>query len=330
MVKRQLSSTHRTEEPVVKNLVVIVGYGPVGRDTAHRLSQRGTPVRIAQRKRPGDMPAGAEFVPCDALDPASVRAAIEGAAQVVLSIGLVYSGKLWQSSWPKIMTNFVDACSESGARLVFFDNLYMYGPCKAPMKETNPLTSFGLKPAARSEATRIWMRASEAGRLRIAAVRAPDFYGPGVTLSIFGDYGFGALAKGQSATYLGSPDLPHDFAYVPDCGRAVVTLLDAPDDAFGRPWHVPCAPTRSAREILALGARALGVKPRIRAMPLWSLGLVGLFVLAVRDFREMSFNWDRPYHVDASDFAKRFWSDATPFEVGVVETAKAFRQAARM
>ena len=309
----------------MKDLIVIVGFGPVGRDTAYRLRARGTPVRVAQRRQPDDLPEGATFLPCDALDPGSVRAAIVGAGQVVLSIGLAYDGKVWRESWPKIMTNFVEACAESGARLVFFDNLYMYGPRDAPMRETDPLTHFGEKPAARSEATRIWMRASQAGRLKVAAVRAPDFYGPGVTLSVFGDTGFGALAKGKAATYIGSPDLPHDFAYVPDCGRAVVTLLDAPDDAFGRPWHVPCAPTRSARDILEIGAKAIGTKLRIFALPLWSLRFVSLFMPTLDGFREMSFNWDRPYRVDASDFARRFWSDATPFEVGAAETARAFR-----
>ena len=39
----------------------------------------------------------------------------------------------------------------------------------------------------------------------------------------------------------------------------------------------------------------------------------------------MRFQWDRPYHVDASRFASAFWSDATPFETGVRETALAFR-----
>lgn len=311
----------------MENLVCVVGYGPVGRDVAQRLAARGTTVRVAQRKRPDDLPQGVAFIACDALDAASVRAAIAGAAQVVLSIGLDYSGKVWRASWPKIMTNIVEACAASGARLVFFDNLYMYGPCTAPMKETDPLTSYGEKPAARAEATRIWQRASEAGRLRVAAVRAPDFYGPGVRLSVFGDYGFGALARGKAANYIGSPDLPHDFAYVPDCGRAVVTLLDAPDDAFGRPWHVPCAPTRTAREILTLGAEAIGVEPRISALPLWSLGIMSLFIPDLAGFREMSFNWDRPYRVDASDFAKRFWADATPFEAGAAETAKAFATA---
>jgi hypothetical protein len=40
---------------------------------------------------------------------------------------------------------------------------------------------------------------------------------------------------------------------------------------------------------------------------------------------EMRFQWDRPYRVDSSRFAKRFWSDATPFEVGAPATALWFR-----
>jgi nucleoside-diphosphate-sugar epimerase len=306
------------------DLITIVGYGPVGKAAAMQLAARGTPIRVAQRKRPADLPSGAAFVACDALDPASVRKAVEGSSQIVLAIGLAYYGKVWRECWPKIMTNFVDAAEACGARLVFFDNLYMYGPCTAPMKETNPLTNFGLKPAARSEATRIWMRASQAGRVKVAAVRAPDFYGPGVGLSVLGDTGFGALAKGKAAMMIGSPDLPHDVAYVPDCGRAVITLLDAPDDAFGRAWHVPCAPTRTIREILTLGAEAIGVRAKVRGLPLWALAPIGLFVPALAEFREMSFNWDRPYRVDSNAFAKRFWSDATPFEVGAPATARAF------
>ncbi len=42
----------------------------------------------------------------------------------------------------------------------------------------------------------------------------------------------------------------------------------------------------------------------------------------------MRFQWDRPYRVDSSKFAKAFWSDATPFETGVRETALSFRERA--
>ena len=38
--------------------------------------------------------------------------------------------------------------------------------------------------------------------------------------------------------------------------------------------------------------------------------------------------WDRPYRVDSSRFAKRFWGDTTPFEVGAPATALWFRDRA--
>ena len=53
---------------------------------------------------------------------------------------------------------------------------------------------------------------------------------------------------------------------------------------------------------------------------------MGLFSPFLRELREMRFHWDRPYRVDASKFAKAFWSDATPFETGVRETALSFRK----
>ena len=204
----------------------------------------------------------------------------------------------------------------------------MYGRQTAPLSETTPLQLYGVKPAARVAATRIWLAASQAGRLRVAALRAPDFYGPGALLSHLGDTAFGALVRGGRALFIGSPDTPHDFAYVPDCARAVVSLLDAADDAFGQAWHVPCAPTRTPREILALDAAAIGVAPKAIGLLLALVAPLGLFVSPLRELAEMRFQWDRPYRVDSSCFAERFWGDATPFEVGAPATALWFRDRA--
>lgn len=305
--------------------IAVMGYGPVGEATVRILAARGDKVRVGQRSRPKSLPEGATFAPCDALDAASVHAFVAGASQVVLAVGFPYFGKVWRDAWPRAMSNAVEACSATGARLVFVDNLYMYGPREAPLTEETPLVDYGVKPASRAAATRIWQAASKAGRLRVAAVRAPDFYGPGVAVSALGERAFGALAKGKAASLIGSADLPHDFAYVPDFGRAVVSLLDAPDDAYGQAWHVPCAPTRTPREILKIGADALGVANKVSVLPYWSLGLIGLFVPQVKELPEMRFQWDRPYRVDSSRFAKRFWSDPTPFEVGAPATALSFR-----
>jgi len=307
----------------------VVGYGPVGAETVERLLAAGRTVVVAQRQPPSALPPGAAFRSCDALDGDSVRAALAGLEQVVLAIGFPYVGARWRSDWPKAVAIVVDACAAIGARLVFFDNLYMYGPQTAPLSESTPLRPYGVKPAARVAATRVWTAASEAGRLRVAALRAPDFYGPGVTLSHLGETAFGAVAKGGRALFIGSPDTPHDFAYVPDCGRAVVSLLDAPDDAFGQAWHVPCAPIRTPRQILELGAAAIGVAPKAIGLPPALLAPLGLFVPQFGELAEMRFQWNRPYRVDASKFSARFWSDPTPFEVGAPATAIWFRDRAK-
>lgn len=304
--------------------IVVLGYGAVGRATAHALAARGDQICIAQRSRPTDLPAQATFRSCDVLDAQSIRQAIEGASQVVLAVGFPYDSRVWRTAWPKTMTNVVEACAQTGARIVFVDNLYMLGPQREPRREDMPLTKRGQKPAILAQVTRIWMKAAAAGRIRMAALRCTDFYGPGVPASHLGASAFGALAQGKPAMLVVPADIHHDFAYVPDIARAVITLLDAPDDAFGQVWNMPCAPTRTPREILALGAKALNVKLKVRAVPLWLLPVLGLAVRFMREVADVSFTFDRPYVVDATKFTRRFWSDVTPYEIGAATTARSF------
>lgn len=303
-------------------LTVVFGNGAVGHLVTETLRARGDAVRIAQRNRPVGAPNGVEFVACDILDANAVRAAVEGAAQVVLSVGFPYDARVWRAVWPKTMTNVVEACAAVGARVVFIDNLYQLGPQMQPRREDMPLSAAGDKPAILSDVTRIWMAARD--RVRVAALRCTDFYGPGVVVSHIGINAFGQLAKRKAAQLLAPPDTPHDFAYVPDIARAAVTLLDAPDDAFGQVWNMPCAPTRTPREILKLGADAIGVPLRIMSIPLWSMPVLGLFSRFMKEVVDVGFTWDRPYVVDSGKFQRRFWSDVTPFEVGAPATARSF------
>ena len=308
---------------------LVMGLGAVGRATLQALAARGDRVRAAQRSQPKDLPAGVDFVPCDVLDGQAVRRALDGVDQLVLAIGFPYESRVWRECWPAAMRNVVAAASATGTRIVFVDNLYMLGPQDAPLTEDMPLTTRGAKPAIRAEITRIWQAAASAGALKFAALRSPDFYGPGVGLSHIGDTGFGRLAQGKPAMLVAPPDTPHDFAYVPDIARAVVSLLDAPDDAYGQVWNMPCAPTRTPREILALGAAAIGVAPKVRTIPLALLPVLGLAAPFLREVVDVKFLFDRPYRVDAAKFTARFWSDVTPFEIGAPATARSFVRSAR-
>jgi nucleoside-diphosphate-sugar epimerase len=311
--------------------VVIFGFGPTGRATAERLLAEGREVVVAQRTAPAALPKGATFVACDALDRDAVVATARRGEQFVVAIGFAYNRMIWWQAWPKAIGNFVAACEATGARMVFIDNLYMYGPQTAPLVETMPLVKtmpFASKPLTRAAATRVWTDACAAGRARVAALRAPDFYGPNVTLSYLGDPTIARMARGKRAIVLGSADIPHDYAYVPDIGRAAATLLAAPDSAYGQAWHVPCAPTRTTREILRIAAEALGVKPKLIAVPEFAVSALGSAVAFLKERSEMRFTFNRPYQVDSSKFAGTFWSDPTPLEEGVEKTALSFRAAA--
>ena len=127
--------------------IVVFGFGAAGRATTQALLARGDTVRIAWASRPADLLAGAGFTACDILDPAAVRRAVEGAGQVFWRPGFPYDRRVWREVWPKTMTNLVEACAATGARLVFVDNLYQLGPQNAPRREDMPLTDRGAKPA---------------------------------------------------------------------------------------------------------------------------------------------------------------------------------------
>ena len=303
------------------------GYGGVGGALTSALAARGDDVRVVQRHEPPVLPAGCVFQAADvSAREATVRACL-GVDTVACCIGLPYDSALWQRVWPAAMSNLLEGCAASGARLVFADNLYMYGPQTRPLTDDMPLTDYGRKPAVRSAVTRLWRAAHDAGHVRAVAVRAADFYGPDVPHSVISTYGVVRLLAGKPALVPYPPDQPHDVTYVPDFARALLSLIDAPDSAYGQAWHVPNAPTRTLRELLALAAQLIATKPRITVLPKALLPIVGLFQPEIRELGEMRFQWDHPYIVDASRFAAAFWADPTPFEDGLAATIAFYRAA---
>ena len=304
------------------DLIVVFGYGTVGRSIVEMLMASGRRIRVATRNPPEGLPANAEHVRCDVLNAGDVAQALKGASQAVLAVGFPYDARVWRTVWPRTMTNMVEACTAAGARLVFIDNLYQLGPQDSPRTEEMPLTTTGEKPVVLAEVTRIWQTARD--RVRVAALRCSDFYGPDVLVSHLGSSAFGELARSRPAQLLVPADIPHDFAYVPDIARAAILLLDAPDADFGQVWNMPCAPTRSPRALLKMGAAALGTRLRMLTVPFALLRPLGLFYRFAREVADVGFTWNRPYVVDGSKFALRFGFVPTPFEIGVPATVHAF------
>lgn len=309
--------------PTSDRLNVVLGAGPVGRSLVETLRAKGQQVRVATRSGRASVGEGVEVVSADVADADAAERACAGASVVYGCVGLDYGN--WPERWPPMMRGMLAGAGSANARFVFMDNLYMYGPVNVPMVEDLPLTDYGRKPATRARITRMWREAHTAGRVEAAAVRASDFYGPGVTLAALGEYAFGNIARGRAAQVIGNIDLPHSFTYVPDIARALATVGEAGDGAMGQAWHVPNAPDRTVREILEMFADAVGHELSVRVMPPLLLTLLGIFVSDLREMKEMMYEWDRPFQVDHSKFAARFPDDATPFEDGIARTAEWYK-----
>lgn len=305
--------------------IAVAGYGAVGRATVERLSTRGDQITVVQRRKPATLPANVRFVSGNIENSDEAQTALASSDVVVCAVGVPYVSKTYTTVWPVIMRNMLQACAKIGARFVFADNLYMYGPQTGPLTEDTPLTNYGKKPRVRAEITRQWQEAHNNGQVRAVAVRAADFYGPDASTSVLSTYGVQRLLAGKAALAPYPPDNPHDFTYVPDFARALESLIDAPNDAYGQAWHVPDAPTRTLRDLMVQAAQLIGVKPRVTALSPIVSNILSLFRSDVRELKEMRFQWDRPYIVDSTKFSRRFWGDPTPFEMGLQATIEFYK-----
>src|SRR5450432_4792054 len=121
---------------------------------------------------------GAEIFQADALNRDQVFRAVKGSDIVYLLVGLEYKKKVWETSWPIIMRNTIDACKATGARLIFFDNVYMYGRVEGRMTESTPFHPYSKKGKLRAELDEMLLSEMKTGKLNAIIAKAADFYGP--------------------------------------------------------------------------------------------------------------------------------------------------------
>ena len=97
----------------------------------------------------------------------------------------------------------IDGAAAAGAKLVFADNLYAYGPHDGPMTEETPQRAAGKKGRTRIEMADAVLRAHADGRLRCAIGRSSDYYGPRGTASTVGEQHPEARAARQARALAG-------------------------------------------------------------------------------------------------------------------------------
>lgn len=309
-------------------MITILGAGgAISNELVKLLAARQQPFRLVARN-PSAVPGAAEIVKADISDRDGTIRAVAGSSVVHLLIGLKYDHKVWAELWPRIMANTIEACKRANARLIFFDNLYMYGRVNGAMTEETPFNPCSKKGEIRARIANSLINEWKSGSLTAMIARAPDFYGPNVANSYPSALVFGPLATGRKASWLVNDSVPHSFIYTPDAAQGLVTLAES-ESAWNQTWHLPTTPDPpNGKQFIAAAAEVLGAAPKYRVLSRPMLKLVGLFNPLVRESYEMLYQNDSPYLFDSSKYARAFGFGGTPYAEGICASAAPFKRAA--
>jgi nucleoside-diphosphate-sugar epimerase len=307
-------------------MVTILGAGgAISDELVKLLAARKEPFRLVGRN-PVSRPGAAELVSADLSDKDQTVRAVAGSSVVFLLAGLKYDHKLWAEMWPRIMANTIEACKRAQARLIFFDNVYMYGKAPGAMTEETPFHPCSRKGEVRAKIASQLIDEWRGGNLKAMIARSADFYGPGVKNGIPNVMVFEPMSKKQAAMCLANDSLPHSYTYTPDAALTLIKLAES-ESAWNQTWHLPTAPNApTVKEFITQAAEAMGVPPKYRVMSPWMVRVVGWFNPVVGEVHEMLYQNDSPYLFDSSKYARAFGFAGTPYADGIRATAAGYRQ----
>jgi nucleoside-diphosphate-sugar epimerase len=298
---------------------VVFGAGPLGLAVLRALQLRGLTARLVTR---GGKPEGGpaipfEWVKGDAIDSGSARRACAGASVVYHCAGAPYDR--WAELLPRMMDGIAGGARVAEAKLVYGDNLYMYGRVSGPMNEdmmSNPNTRKGV---VRAQLADRLLDAHHRGALRATIGRGSDFFGPNVLMSHAGERLFGPALARKRTDVLGDPDKSHTFTFIDDFGTALVVLSER-EEALGKAWHVPNAETLTHRAFIERVCALAGTEPQMRVVPNWLVSIMAIFNPMLREVKEMLYQFEEDFVVDSSRFTKAFGVTATPLDDAIRAT----------
>jgi nucleoside-diphosphate-sugar epimerase len=306
-------------------MITILGAGGITSNELIKLPEiRKQPLRLVSRRAARDA-SGAQTMAADLTDRDQTARAVAGSSIVFLLAGLKYDHKLWADAWPRIMSNTIEACKCANAKLVFFDNVYMYGRVNGAMTEQTPFNPGSKKGEVRAQIATALINEWKAGHLTAMIARAADFYGPGAANGLPNTLVFEPMRKGEKPMCLVSDAMPHSLTYTPDTARGLAALIGS-NSTWNQTWHLPTTPNPpTAKELIIAAAKEMNREPKYRVLNRPMVRIAGWFNPLVGEVYEMLYQNDSPYLFDSTKFATAFNFAGTPYAEGIRETAARYK-----
>jgi nucleoside-diphosphate-sugar epimerase len=292
---------------------VVVGAGPVGRESARVLAEAGHDVTVVTRSgRPLGLD-GVDTVAADAADADTLTELVRG-AEALLNCANPRSYTVWEEVWPPLAASLLTTAERTGATLVTAASLYPYGPVHGPMTEGMPDLATDHKGRLRA---RMWAGAKaahDAGRIRAVEVRASDYVGAGVGQNGHITRQVPTAVHGRAAWMIGDPDQPHTFTDVTDMARTLAAVAFE-ESTWGQVWHAVSRGPSTQREALAGALAALGREPvAVHGLPTGLVRAIGLVNPMMRELGQLGYVFSRPYVMDSSRTQAALGLEPSPWD----------------
>lgn len=307
--------------------VVLGGSGAIGQAVIKALQDKNKTVLVVERSK---IVEGAETILANLLNEADTEKAVKGASHVYICVGLPYSSDVWQRDWPKLMQSVINACAANNAKLIFFDNIYMYGPAplSVPFDERSEQQPSTHKGRTRKATSDLLLSAHESGKVKALIGRSADFYGPNAVNSPFYISFLERIIKNKNPQVLGKKGVLHTYAYSLDNGRALVELaLD--DSAYGQVWHLSVGEPITIDDALTIINSVMHSSFKASYLPRPLLGLLSLFIPPIKEVKEMLYQFDNPYIMSDKKFRTNYPNfQTTSYEKGFKAMIDSFKNGA--
>jgi nucleoside-diphosphate-sugar epimerase len=290
--------------------------GTIARELSRAIATTNTNIRQVSRN-PKKVHLTDEVFAADLLDVSATDMAVAGSEVVYLVVGLKYETSTWQTQWPVVMRNVIDACKRHHARLIYFDNVYAYGKVVGTMTEETPFNPCSKKGEVRAKVATMLLDEMQRGNIAAMIARAADFYGPSATQSFPYSTVFSRLKLGKTPQWIGNPNAIHTFTYTPDAGDALALLARSPE-AYGQTWHLPTSSELlTGANFVRLACAAADHPNKLQLAPSWLLSVMGLFTPVLRENAEMMYQFEADYRFDSAKIESVYSLLATPYNQGV-------------
>ena len=242
-------------------------------------------LRLVSRS-PKKIHASDEVYSADLMNAVAASDAIKGSDIVYFTVGLPMDSDMWEDKFPTILANVIDACEKHQAKLVFFDNTYMYPKTAEPQTESIRFEPKGRKSTVRADMANQVLNAMQQQRITAMICRAPEFYGADETQSITNTLVFDNIKAGKAAKVPLNAHAKRSLIWAPDASRATALLGNTPE-AYGQTWHLPIESPITYHELIDIAETKSGHSISYKVLKPWMFKIGGLFNKTMKELQEL-------------------------------------------